>query len=733
MSLFHGINAETVRQLRQWQTDAWTRGEQILVEQLLARLDERIDDEAVLDLIMAEVLLREEAGQVPTVAEYIERFPQFAESLPRQFEVHQLLGSLDGLRAALPQDTCQIAGLQGPGGQETDPDFLPPHDTSTSMPEVPGYRILKELGRGGMGVVYQAQHLQLNRIVALKMIRDSALSGNAVRDRFRVEAKSVARLQHPNIVQIYDCSELYGIPYFSLEYVAGGTLAEWTEHQPQPVTESARLVETLARAVQHAHQQGIVHRDLKPANILLSRSGDSSCPDVNPAVARVLSELVPKISDFGLAKSLVDDQALTHSDTLLGTCAYMSPEQAWGRSRDVGPATDVHALGLILYELLTGVSPFQSTSMATTLDAVRFTEPIPPSGLRPEVPEGLDQICLRCLNKEPALRYQSAGELADELHPFAEGLLTGRSPGGKRSLARHRITLTVAGIALVALLAWGLSAGWLQSLKSSIHFTDVQLAATGPTRTTGEQFAFLVGVRSYRLPGQSIDLDFTESDVDELSRVLFKHGFQRKNIRLLTQWSESDNPQLAPTKDNIRTQLSKMLKSCIASDTVIVAVTGMGGDMGSPAMYCYLPADGQPTRPESMLTLADFCELFRDCPANRKLLLVDTCQTVSANPIDWPRQPDLPPDLAIYFACAPHEASYEHESLRHGVFSYHILKALEGAADNDYDGIITLDELVNYTTPRVEQFVSTKYPGATQSPRLINSLPGSTPLVDLSK
>jgi uncharacterized caspase-like protein len=219
--------------------------------------------------------------------------------------------------------------------------------------------------------------------------------------------------------------------------------------------------------------------------------------------------------------------------------------------------------------------------------------------------------------------------------------------------------------------------------------------------------------------------------VDELSRLLFRRGFPRKNIRLLTQWNETDNPELAPTGQNIRKQLEQTLKSCIPADTVIVAVTGMGGDLGSPAMYCYLPADGQPDQTSSMLSLADFYDLFRRCPARQKILLVDTCQTVVSDPIAWPRLPEPPEGMAVFFACSPNEASYEHASIRHGVFSYHVLRGLEGAADRDRDGVVTLIELVNFATSQVREFVAANYPNASQSPYLISNLPDSTPLIRL--
>ncbi len=206
--------------------------------------------------------------------------------------------------------------------------------------DFPGYELLGELGRGGMGVVYKARQIGLNRLVALKMIPAGAGASPQTRARFHTEALAAGRLQHPHIVQIHDIGEHGGQPYFSLELVEGGTLYQKLAGQPQPVGDTVRLIETLARAVYHAHQHGIIHRDLKPTNILLSADG------------------TPKISDFGLAKSLEEDSSQTRTGTIVGTPNYMAPEQASGSLSAVGPAADIYALGVILYEMLTGRPPF---------------------------------------------------------------------------------------------------------------------------------------------------------------------------------------------------------------------------------------------------------------------------------------------------------------------------------------------------------------------------------------
>jgi WD40 repeat protein len=272
------------------------------------------------------------------------------------------------------------------------------------LPEVPGYEVVGELGRGGMGVVYQARHIALNRRTALKMILSRGPGATeAERARFRLEAEAVARLQHPHIVQIYEIGTHEGHPFFSLEFVDGGTLAGRLDGTPLAPVQAAQLMEALARAMQHAHQHGVIHRDLKPANVLLTADG------------------TPKITDFGLAKQMDAASDLSQSGAILGTPPYMAPEQALGKSSQVGPATDVYALGAILYELLTGRPPFRGATVLDTLEQVRLQEPVPPVRLNPKVPRDLETICLKCLHKDPARRYPRAEDLADDLRRFQAG------------------------------------------------------------------------------------------------------------------------------------------------------------------------------------------------------------------------------------------------------------------------------------------------------------------------
>ena len=339
--------------------------------------------------------------------------------------------------------------------------------SSQGMPQHVGdYEILGVLGRGGMGVVYKAKQKKLNRIVALKMILGGLHASDEDLHRFRLEAEASARLQHPNIVQIHEVGEMDGKPYFSLEYVDGGCLATKMANEPQPIFSAAQLIEILARAMHYAHQRGIVHRDLKPANILLA-----TAPPDGSATAPVTSFGIPKVTDFGLAKRMDVDVRQTQTGAIMGTPSYMAPEQAGGRIREIGPATDIYALGAILYDLLTGRPPFKANTLADTLQQVQMAEPVSPGRLQPLVPRDLATICLKCLNKEPKKRYETSMALAEDLGRFLAGEPIRARPTGllERGYKWSKRRPSLAALIAVSVLSFvGLAiGGWYYAASLS--------------------------------------------------------------------------------------------------------------------------------------------------------------------------------------------------------------------------------------------------------------------------
>jgi WD40 repeat protein len=352
---------------------------------------------------------------------------------------------IDPLRVAVEQLRAFRQRFQ----DETLPENVVPGPAARTSP--PGYTIERELGTGGMGVVYLARQEGLERPVALKMIRPAMLTGADELARFVQEARVLARLRHPHIVQVFDIGTHQGQPFFSLEYCSGGSLARKLAGTPLPARDAARLVEQLAGAVAAAHAEGVLHRDMKPSNVLIDASG------------------APKITDFGLAYRLDADSGLTRTGVILGTPAYMAPEQARGdKALTVG--VDVWALGAILYECLTGRPPFKGATVGETLEQVRTREPVPPRALAPSVPRDLETICLKCLRKEPGRRYASAAELAADLQRFLEGRPIQARPVGamERAGLWVRRNPGLAGLLVVAAL------GVLATVVVSIVFAVVK-------------------------------------------------------------------------------------------------------------------------------------------------------------------------------------------------------------------------------------------------------------------
>jgi tetratricopeptide (TPR) repeat protein len=446
--------------------------------------DQTREREQRLDDVVGGYLQALASGRTPNSDELLTRHPDLAPDLA------QFLADLEAVgRMAAP--LRQTRAPSSPGEPSTRYTLTAEESGKTGgragpvEPAVLGdYELLQEIGRGGMGVVYRARHRVLGRLDAIKMLRPEAWAGAEAPARFRNEARATSRLHHPNIVQIHQVGEQDGRPYLVLELVEGGNLAEHLSGNPITAAEAARLVETLARAVHAAHECGIVHRDLKPANILLQKveggpGDEDQTQEATPGPGGLmrLDRFVPKITDFGLAKELAQPrERQTLSGAIVGTASYMAPEQAEGRTKDVGPKTDVYALGVLLYELLTGRPPFKGAAPLDTLKQLIADPPIPPRRLQPAVPRDLETVCLKCLEKDPPRRYGSALALAEDLRRFLAGEPVRARPVGLagRLWRWSRRQPLAAGLcaALALSVVTGFAAVTAAWLQAEAHFQE---------------------------------------------------------------------------------------------------------------------------------------------------------------------------------------------------------------------------------------------------------------------
>jgi tRNA A-37 threonylcarbamoyl transferase component Bud32 len=427
------VEARSVDRLCERFEAAWRAGQRPAIETFLEEAPPSARVPALHELILLEVEYRLLLGETPRPDEYARRFAASSDVVESVF---RRVSSRNGVNPSL------TASYNTP-----DAETKIKHEGKGAWPTpiIPGFEILCRLGTGGMGVVYKARQLVLDRIVALKLIRPDVVARPAARARFHREAQAAGRLRHPFVVQIHEISEHEGQPYAVLEFVDGDTLAQRIVNCPLQNEDAALFVEKLSRAVQHAHDNGILHRDLKPANVLVTADG------------------MPKVADFGLARWIGSPNEHTENGDVLGTPSYMAPEQANGQLEQLAPATDVYALGAILYELLTGQPVFRAATPLKTLEQVRSQEPIAPRRLRPEVPSDLETICLKCLEKEPRRRYASAEALADDLNRWQAGEPTLARPERwprrvHRRMRAHRSKLIVAlavGLTVAVVFALG--------------------------------------------------------------------------------------------------------------------------------------------------------------------------------------------------------------------------------------------------------------------------------------
>jgi WD40 repeat protein/predicted Ser/Thr protein kinase len=438
-------------------------------------------EELLLDSVVTAYLAECEQGELPDRESIVARHPNLAVRLLEFFANHDAVEQRTvGLRllSAGPAERAQEQAL--PQGAAVDSAVLAPVDgLAEALPCVEDYQLERELARGGMGVVYQARQVSLNRLVALKMVLAGELAGQQDKQRFQAEAEVVAGLEHPNIVPIYQVGSHHGQPFLAMKLIDGPPLSKAIAGLSDRPHLIVRLLVQVARAVHFAHQRGILHRDLKPANILLDGSG------------------APHVTDFGLAKKVGDDRGLTQSGAIVGTPSYMAPEQARGE-KHLTTAADVYAVGAILYECLTGQPPHHGKMPLDTMLQVLHDEPASPRQLNAKVDRDVETICLKCLNKEAARRYGSAEALAEDLERWLAGDPIQARPVGAAKRAwrwakrRPALTalLTVSAVAILALVGSVVGLTYNARLQEALHRTEQARAGEAEARKRAERFLY---------------------------------------------------------------------------------------------------------------------------------------------------------------------------------------------------------------------------------------------------
>ena len=450
---------------------AWRAGDRPLIEDFLAGTTDADRSVLLRHLLDVELAYRGGLGESPVQSEYRSRFPAHGGLIDSIF-VRFIERSL--IAEGGDSETLRLTETGGPRSRSA---MIP---TSSFFPNIPGVEILSELGRGGMGVVYKARQVRLNRLCALKILLPGDNDGPEFRVRFLAEAEMIAKLRHPNIVQIYGLGEHDGLPYFEMEYVEGGSLARRLDGTPWSPAAAARTVAVLARAIGDAHRLGIVHRDLKPANVLFA------------------DDDTPKVVDFGLAKMLGVDSSLTQSGVFVGTPSYAAPEQVDGVNGEVGTAADIYALGAIFYHMLTGRPPFHAATVLQTLEQVRTADPVAPSRLQPGLSRDAETICLKCLEKNPQRRYADAAALGEDLDRYLAGRAILARPTGaverfRKWIARRpAVALLSAALVTVAALGFVLVAWqWRRAETKALAEAEARAMARQASRVALEKQAQL--------------------------------------------------------------------------------------------------------------------------------------------------------------------------------------------------------------------------------------------------
>jgi WD40 repeat protein/tRNA A-37 threonylcarbamoyl transferase component Bud32 len=428
------------------------------------------------------------------------------------------------------------------------------------LTRVAHYELLKEVGRGGMGVVFKARHVRLNRIVALKMIRGGTLANSEELQRFEKEASAAAQLQHPNIVQLYEVSPHNEQPYLSMEFIGGTSLSERVSLGPVTGRRAAEYLELTARAVHYAHQRGIVHRDLKPANVLLDENDQ------------------PKVTDFGLAKQLKSRSDQTRTGAILGTPSYMSPEQANG-SKDIGPASDVYSLGAILYELITGKPPFCGETPLATLNLVTEQDPLPPRVINTTVDLDLETICLKCLEKSPKRRYDSAESLAADLRRYLNGEpITARRVSvfgrGIKWIRRNPAWTALTLVCIILIGGFMGAAGYIAYSESDLRKQAEQAKKDSADRLEAMRHLFYLS--EMRQAQQTL----RRADLDGVNRILSERWQPKANQKDLRDWEWYFLKEYAHTRLAFASHKGQAFAVAYQPDGKVLA--SAGGDFGKP-------------------------------------------------------------------------------------------------------------------------------------------------------
>jgi Protein kinase domain/3-keto-disaccharide hydrolase/Caspase domain len=731
---------------------------------------------ALSGLVAIDLRRRWQSGTRVPVDHYLRRFPELnnpdtashLSSLSRQLQDDRTThGSKPGLRQdtqsqghTLNEPAVPRGSTSGSRGQTTPATGNP----ALGLERLGRYRILKKLGQGGMGAVYLAHDEQLDRQVALKVPSFPANDADAM-ERFLREARAAATLSHPNLCPVYDVGQIDGTHYMTMSYVEGQSLADRARAGLTP-QETTTLVRKVALALHEAHARGVIHRDLKPANIMVTPRGE------------------PVVMDFGLARRANRDVRLTQSGTVLGTPAYMSPEQVEGDVEAMGPASDVYSVGVILYELLTGRVPYQG-SLGQVMSQILAAKPAPPTTLKPGVDAKLEAICLRAMARNPKDRFASMQELADAL----EGAPVGSAAAERGSKARW--PLVAAGLVGIAALVVGVvlflntrhgrvrieindpgatvtvdgekvqigGVGETITLAPGAHALvvrrgDVVVETRDFTVTRGDNpvlkitlppadrkragkpvskppagpgtiFALAAGVNQYDRKDLFKNLKYAEPDAIDLANVLRQGAARPDNVVSLTTGAK---PHLTPRRHNFLRELKALAGAAAEADTLVVSFAGYEVLPKDTEEYYLGLADADPDEPKNLLSLSKVYEEVARSRAGLKLVLVDACRPEAARG----RKLEPPAGITTFFGCSVGEFCYEDDEHRHGVFSYYIIEGLRGSADLNRDGRVTLDELKQFIEDGVPEHARRKLK-QKQTPQLLGKRPEDRPLLAVGK